>query len=192
MALFDPAFIGADANRRFTNNQIPAGRISPIARGLIQFILLPNLLGSGLNYFYQESLANDSDMVTARLNHRLCKKDNLFVNYSRQQRGSDNAQAFPCFNTRRDSRGQNLGINLTYNFSNRLIHSSGVCFNRSRTNSLNQFAFVRDVEGELGISGVSPDPLDYGVPTARSPITRPYRIAIRPCDEIKPRRPTTR
>lgn len=104
VALFDPAFISADADRQFTNNQIPAGRISPIARGLMQFVPLPNLPGSVLNYFYQESLATDSDMVMVRLNHRLSKKDNLSVNYSLQQRGSDSAQAFPGFNTRRGNR----------------------------------------------------------------------------------------
>jgi hypothetical protein len=167
VALFDPALISTDANRQFANNQIPAARISPIARGLTQFVPLPNLPGSVLNYFFQQSLVNDSDMVMVRLNHRLSKKDNLSVNYSLQQRGSDSTQAFPGFNTQLDSRGQNVGLNLTHNFSNRLINNSGFRFNRSRTNTLNQFAYTRDVEGELGISGVSPDPLNYGVPTVR-------------------------
>jgi hypothetical protein len=167
VALFDPAFISADANRQFANNQIPAARISPIARGLMQYVPLPNLPGSVLNYFYQESLATDSDMVMVRLNHRLGKKDNLSLNYSLQQRGSDSAQAFPGFNTQRDIRGQNFGLNLTHNFSNHLINSTGFRFNRSRTDTLNQFAYVRNVEGDLGISGVSPDPMNYGVPTVR-------------------------
>ena len=167
VALFDPALISAHANRQFANNQIPDARISPIARGLMQFVPLPNLPGSVLNYFFQQSLMNDSDMVMVRLNHRLSKKDNLSVNYSLQQRGSDSTQAFPGFNTQLDSRGQNVGLNLTHNFSNRLINNSGFRFNRSRTNTLNQFAYTRDVEGELGISGVSPDPLNYGVPTVR-------------------------
>ena len=30
---------------------------------------------------------------------------------------------------------------------------------------MNQFAFTNDVEGDLGIGGVSPNPLNYGVPT---------------------------
>src|SRR5262249_10361509 len=36
--------------------------------------------------------------------------------------------------------------------------------NRSNTNSLNQFTNVNNIEGQLGIAGVSQRPADYGLP----------------------------
>jgi len=39
-----------------------------------------------------------------------------------------------------------------------------VSYGRTRSDGLNRYAYVRDVAGEAGISGVSEDPFDWGVP----------------------------
>ena len=166
--VYDPAFLeGGSMLRQFPNNVIPIERISPIARSLLSFIPLPNLPGTVLNYHLEESLASDSDMLLLRLNHRLSPRDNLSFYYSLQRRGSETGQVFPGFHTDQDTQGQNLMLGLTHNFTSHVISDTRFRFNRLRLNSLNQFAFIRDVEGELGISGVSPDPLNYGVPSIR-------------------------
>jgi len=168
VSVYDPtAPPGGPATRQFPNNVIPSDRIDPIARGLLDFIPLPNLPGNILNYRLIQNLTSDSDMLITRFNQRLSTKDNLSFSYSLQRRGSETSQPFPGFLTNQDSRGQNVNLSLTHNFSSRLINNANFRFNRMRTNTLNQFAFTNDVEGALGIGGVSPDPMNYGVPTTR-------------------------
>jgi hypothetical protein len=168
VAIYDPAIqTGISSGRQFANNVIPIERIDPIARGLLAFIPLPNLPGNVLNYRFVQNLTSDSDMLITRFNQRLSAKDNLSFSYSLQRRGSETSQPFPGFLTNQDLRGQNVNLSLTHNFSARLINNANFRFNRMRTNTLNQFALTNDVEGTLGISGVSPDPMNYGVPTTR-------------------------
>ena len=52
-----------------------------------------------------------------------------------------------------------------HRFQPRLIANYRILFNRVRTLSLNSFAFKEDVAGQLGIQGVSRDPINYGIPT---------------------------
>ena len=44
------------------------------------------------------------------------------------------------------------------------MHNVNVNFSRTSSRSLNHFAFVEDVAGNAGITGVSTDPFDWGVP----------------------------
>ena len=166
VSIFDPAIQG-NSDRQFPGSQIPADRISPIARGLLNYVPLPNLPGSVLNYHLQQNLANRSDALILRINHRLTPRDNLNFAYNLSQRSSDTGQAFADFLTTQETRGQNFNAGWTHNFSNHFINNASYRFNRLRSNSLNQFAFVNDVEGQLGIAGVSPAPINYGVPTIR-------------------------
>lgn len=168
VAIYDPALTSqSGTTRQFVNNMIPEERISPTARGLLAFVPLPNLPGNVQNYRFLQNLTSDSDMFMTRFNTRLSRKDNLSIGYSLQRRGSETGQSFPGFTTNQDLMGQNVSLSLTHNFTNRFINNLSYRFNRMRTDSLNQFAFVRDVTGELGITGVSQDPLNYGVPTIR-------------------------
>jgi hypothetical protein len=166
VSIFDPAS-QRNGDRQFPGNQIPADRISPIARGLLNFVPLPNLPGHVLNYHLQQNFLNSSDALTLRLNHRLTSRDNLNFAYALFQRSGNTGQAFPDFLATQDTRGQNFNAGWTHNFSSHFVNNASYRFNRLRTNSLNQSAFVNDVEGELGITGVSPAPINYGVPTIR-------------------------
>ena len=46
-----------------------------------------------------------------------------------------------------------------------LVHSASVTWNRNKNQSLNPFAFQRDISADLGIENTSPDPIDYGLTT---------------------------
>ena len=52
-----------------------------------------------------------------------------------------------------------------YRFQPRFLANYRVTLNRVRTLSSNPFAFTNDLAGQLGISGVSRDPINYGLPT---------------------------
>ena len=68
--IYDPATGNADGNGRtqFANNQIPAGRISSIARNLIDQIPMPNIPGAAvgaINYeqpYVREKRTNQGDV----------------------------------------------------------------------------------------------------------------------------------
>ncbi|HXW18647.1 MAG TPA: hypothetical protein VEJ39_10110, partial [Candidatus Acidoferrales bacterium] len=53
---------------------------------------------------------------------------------------------------------------LTHNWSSKFTDSYHLNWSRSRTLILSDNSYVNDVTGELGITGVSTTPIDYGVP----------------------------
>ncbi len=82
-----------------------------------------------------------------------------------QYRRNDNDQVnvFPTLG------GQNIGSSVTVPVSlniqhRRTSHSVNVNFSRTSSQSLNQYAYVEDVAGAAGITGVATDPFDWGVP----------------------------
>jgi hypothetical protein len=149
----------------FPDATIPAGRLNPSAVGLFQYIPLPNLPGAVQNFTMQRSLIGDSDGFSARVNSRVSPKDNVFANYSLVQGNSTSSQIFPGLDTDRTSRSQNVSVGGMHRFKPRLIANYRFSFNRVRTLSSNPFAFHNDVEGNLGITGVSTEPVNWGVPT---------------------------
>ena len=82
-----------------------------------------------------------------------------------QYRRNDNDQVnvFPTLG------GQNIGSSLTVPVSlniqhRRTSHNVNVNYSRTVSRSLNQYAYVEDVAGAAGITGVATDPFDWGVP----------------------------
>ena len=82
-----------------------------------------------------------------------------------QYRRNDNDQnnVFPTLG------GQTAGSSFTLPVSlniqhRRTVHNVTVNYSRTVSHSLNQYAFVDDVAGDAGITGVSTDPFDWGVP----------------------------
>ena len=145
--------------------------IDPIAAGLLEYIPGANLpcaadLPCVNNYAFQRSLPSTSDQIQANVSGlRLTSRDNLAVNYSMRRGSSLSAQMFPGLDSTRTNFAQNAGLSGMHSFRPRLIANWRVTWNRTRTESMNGFAYVNDVAGELGITGVSREPINYGVPT---------------------------
>jgi carboxypeptidase family protein len=79
--IYDPLTGDINGNNRvaFANNQIPADRISPIARQLLSFIPLPNLaapLGQN-NYVKGQTREKTTDGFDAKVTHTLTQKDQM-------------------------------------------------------------------------------------------------------------------
>ncbi len=152
-------------NQPFAGAVIPSSRLNPAATGLMKYIPLPNLPGSVQNFTMQRGLVSTSDSFALRVNSRISAKHNIFANYSFRQGDSISSQIFPGLDTDRTNRGQNLGIGGMYRFKPRLIMNYRISFNRTRTLSSNPFSFTSDVADELGITGTSRDPINFGLPT---------------------------
>ncbi len=156
-----------DPSSQFT--KIPS--MDPIAVQLLQFIPQANLpcAENALcvhNYALQRSLPTTSDQIQASVTGlRITSKDNFGVNYSSRRGSSLSAAIFPGLDTQRSNSGQNIGISGMHTFQPRLLSNWRITLNRTRMAAINGYAFVNDVEGDLGMTGVSKEPINWGPPT---------------------------
>jgi trimeric autotransporter adhesin len=157
----------SDPSSRFTK----ISSINPIASELLKYIPKANLACAANapcvnNYALERSLPTSSDQIQASITGlKLTSKDNIGINYSMRRGSSLSAATFPGLDTNRTNHGQNFGISGNHSFKARLISNWRISLNRMRTESTNAFAYNNDVEGDLGITGVSRDPINYGPPT---------------------------
>ncbi len=145
-------------------SQIPADRVDRAALGLLQFIPLPNLPGLAQNFHLQTRVPTATDSFNMRVVHTISSKLNAQATYNFSETRTHAFQGFPQLESSQEVRGQNLMLGLTQNWTQRFIHDSRVFWSRSRTSSLNNFAFVDDIGARLGINGISTDPINFGVP----------------------------
>lgn len=145
--------------------------VDPVASRLLDFIpranlpCNPNALCVN-NYALQRSLPASSDQFQVSITGlKLTSSDNIGINYSLRRGSSLGAATFPGLDTARTNFGQNIGISGMHSFKSRLMADWRISFNRTRTESTNEFSYTRDIEGELGMLGVSRDPINWGPPT---------------------------
>ncbi len=145
--------------------------IDPIAEQLLEFIPRANLSCAANapcvnNYALERSLPSSSDEVRASVSGlRLTSKDNFGINYSLRRGSSLSAGMFPGLDADRSNFSQNIGISGMRPLQSRLLFNWRVSLNRTTTETANEFAYNRDVAGDLGIAGVSQDPINWGPPT---------------------------
>jgi trimeric autotransporter adhesin len=156
-----------DPSSRFT----AIDSMDSIASGLLEFIPRANLPCASNapcvnNYAMQRSLPTASDEIQAGVSGlRLSSKDSIGINYSMRRGSSLSAATFPGLDTDRTNFGQNLNISGNHSFKSRLFANWRIALNRMRMESTNAFSSARNVEGVLGITGVSTDPINWGPPT---------------------------
>ena len=163
--IYDPATGNIDGTGRtqFANNQIPANRISPIARELINKIPLPNIPGAAVgatNFelpYVREKRTNQGDV---KVTWQLAANDLVNVRYSKQSAGTYDPATFGLYGGLKPFAG--TGTNPT--------ESVGVTYNRvwsatlvqevrfGRTHHHNQ-AIAEDygttTSQDLGIKGIN-------------------------------------
>jgi Carboxypeptidase regulatory-like domain len=116
--IYDPATGNPDGTGRtpFPDNRIPADRISPIARRLLEVVPLPNIAGVPLgttNYeqpYVREKRTNQFDL---KVTTRLGVSDNLSVRYSYQNPTTYDPATFGIYGGIKGFAG--FGTNPTYN-----------------------------------------------------------------------------
>jgi hypothetical protein len=176
----------------FAGNQIPAARMSPAALDLLRFVPVPNVAGDGRNFHYTTTTDSASDNVTLRMTHLLTTPPaggrggrggrggggrlggpgrggpqglSVTLNAQLQYRRNENEQinVFPTLGG--ESRGSSLAAPFSLNVARgRTRHTLSVNLSRTTSSSTNQYAYVEDVAGGAGITGVSSDPFTWGVP----------------------------
>jgi carboxypeptidase family protein len=180
--LIEPFFRRADgslipimdlnAGAPFPGNQIPASRISPQARALMQFWPAPNtgspeFTGTN-NYTGVTRNADNDDQVFVRIDHHAGSNNHFFGRYGIQtvQLPFFPLNPHPYFVQRRPRRQQNATINYTRILSPTMLNELKLSYNRDI------FKSVDDVSGtdfnilkDLGIPGQTNNPQDTGLPS---------------------------
>lgn len=141
--------VSDNVNVRLTHNFTPAaagGRGGPGGRGG------GNPLGGG--------------RAGGRGGRGAAQRLSVVMNTQLQYRRIDNEQnnVFPTLGGA--SKSSSLSTPVSFNIRNgRTMHNVNLNFTRSTSGAQGKYAFVENVAGDAGITGISTDPLDWGVPT---------------------------
>ncbi|HTU33204.1 MAG TPA: carboxypeptidase-like regulatory domain-containing protein [Candidatus Acidoferrum sp.] len=169
--LYDPSsnFSGP---RTILNNgcQVPAGSISTQASGLLTYIPLPNIpttsgpQGQTYNYLLQATTPQNTDSVNLHILHTINSKINLNGGYNLQSSRQNTLGNFASIAGNQSTLAQNVNIGLNHNWSPDMVEATSLNWSRSRAQILSDNSYVNNIAGELGILGVSSDPINYGIP----------------------------
>ncbi len=159
LALFDP-----QTRTQFPDNVVPPSLLNPIAMGLLRFYPAPNEPRQANNYQWETVQASNTDNLGVRIQRNLTSVDRLSLNFQYQDRNGTVAQPFGYSDTT-NGYGLNTSLQWTRNLSQTAISNTQVRFNRNYTQVIPYFSSVPDIATQLGIPGVSTNPLDYGPPT---------------------------
>ncbi|HEX8814129.1 MAG TPA: TonB-dependent receptor [Terriglobales bacterium] len=169
--IFDPA-----TNTPFPNNTIT--HINPAAAGLLPYIPLPNLPGNFQNFHFVTSANTASDDLNVRVNHnfgaapvrgrggrgRNAPRNTLTIGFHYHGSGATITNPFPSVGGNTSVRSFDIPISYVRSVG-KLTNTVRFDFNRSRTHTQNLYAFNDDITGALGITGVSQNPFDWGLPS---------------------------
>ena len=148
---------------------IPANRISQQAISLLSYIPAPNIPvtsinGQRFNYHLQTNLPGLSNRLNVNVTHQISSKLSLQVNYNLSNGTSHSLSSFPGIEGNTFTRGQSVMVGLTQNWTKAFMHTSQLYFSRNRSLGLNEFSNVTNVGAQLGLTGISTNPFDYGLP----------------------------
>jgi hypothetical protein len=159
-------------------------QISSIATGLLGFYPLPNVpnaLPDTQNFHFVTSTNSSSDDFNFRLNRSFGSQqrppgnsgrgggffggrgNNLSIGIRYHGSTSNLTNAFPGIGGNTDIRSWDIPISYTRSIG-KINNSLRFDFNRNRVRTQNLFAFKQDITGTLGITGVSTNPFDWGLP----------------------------
>ena len=159
-----------------TCNTLP--NISPVALALLTYIPVPNLPGNYQNFHYVTSAVSDSDDLNVRVNHTIGAapalgrrggggrggpRNNITVGFHYHDASSSITNPFPSVGGSTNIKSFDVPVAFVRTIG-KLTNSLRFDFNRSRTHTQNLYAFNTDVDGAAGISGVSTNPFDWGLP----------------------------
>jgi trimeric autotransporter adhesin len=169
--IFNPA-----TNTPYPGNQIP--QINSAALGLLPYIPTPNLPGNYQNFHYVTSANSNIDDLNLRLNHtfgavpaggrrgggrRDAPRNNLTFGFHYHGSSANLTNPFPSVGGNTTVRSIDVPVSYTRSIG-KLTNIVRADFNRSRTRTRNLYAFSDDITGTLGITGVSQNPFDWGLP----------------------------
>jgi hypothetical protein len=157
--IFNPA-----NHEQYAGNTL-TGPLNPVALSLLNYIPSENLPGQRLNYHLQTNVPGLSNRLNVNVTHQISEKFSLQVNYNLSDSTSHSLSNFPGIEGNSYNRGQSAVVGLTQNWTKSFVHTSQFYFSRNRTLGTNEFTNFTDIASQLGITGISSAPYDYGLPS---------------------------
>jgi Carboxypeptidase regulatory-like domain len=161
--LFDP-LTGLNGPRQPFGCAIPTSRLDSTALKLIALVPLPNLPGLILNYHRATRVPTKADIVNFRILHSISPRLSFLGTYNLVEARSESVTGLPSLAGSGATRDQNITLGLTQNWTPRLVNETKINFNRNRNQMFSSNAFTNNVAARDGFTGVSTEPIDYGVP----------------------------
>jgi hypothetical protein len=184
--IFNPA-TGTQFSFNGQPNVINPARVSPQAKALLQYIPLPNLDTTTNNFHYVTNDDSNTDAISLRLIHnfgdssngpfggggrgggggggrggrRAQNNINFGLNYSRNDSALVNP--FPSLAGNTNTQGVQATAGWTYG-NGRRTNILRFTYNHNHVSTSNLYSNNTDVAGLAGITGVSTDPFDFGIP----------------------------
>lgn len=156
--IYDPA-----AGLPFANNQLPASRISPIAKNLSHYIPLPNQPQVIQNFLSTASIPNVSHALNTHsvmaLSHG--EQISLAVNWNR---GTGRTAQVYGFTDQASGYGVGANVDWRRAFGTHVFNNATLSFHHNTNSVIPYFANGPDVASQLGIGGASRNPMNYGPP----------------------------
>ena len=152
----------------FTDNTIPADRISRQAIALLAYYPLPNTTTMGATF--QRAIATETRQGSARFQtwYALTPRDRIQGNVSGRRSVTESVNLFDFTDTGRQS-SFDANLSWTHTFSSRLQMTSRYQFMRSVATLAPFFANRIDVSADAGIAGNDRRPGNWGPPAIAFP-----------------------
>ncbi|MGB8837835.1 MAG: hypothetical protein WCC67_13870, partial [Candidatus Acidiferrales bacterium] len=166
ITLYDP-FSNFAGPRTPLGNGCQVPTINTAAAGLLAFYPQPNLPGTVQNYLLQTTVPVNDDRLNFHILHTINSKFSLNGGYNLDSQRQNTFGSFPDTAGTQSSLSQSVTLGLSHNWTAHVVESTQLNWSRSRTKILSDNSYTNDVAGDLGITGVSTDPLTYGIPGIR-------------------------
>lgn len=148
----------------FAGNLIPASRISPVARNLINYWPLPNASDPARNFVSFPRTTNDLDNALARVDFRVSDTDNVYARFAINRNPSNAAGTAPSAGGRlSNDTAHGAVINWTKVLSPTKLNTASISYNRFLQDSYGQNNGT-PLAAQAGITGISKEARDAGFP----------------------------
>jgi hypothetical protein len=180
IVIYDP-----QTGKPFPNNSIDPSRFSSAAKALLAYIPEPNLPTATQNFHYVTSAEGDTDSISVRLIHNFSgtggpgfgpllgpggmgrnpkgPRNNLSFGLNVSRSSNETVSSFPSLSGHNSGQGLNANTRWTYG-KGRITNTVGFTYNRNSISTTNLYTNVTDVAGDAGITGISTDPFNWGLP----------------------------
>ncbi len=154
----------------FPNGIVPESRVHPISRRVLtDFYPLPNQAGGGAlgianNYLNDESRRTDGNQFTFRSDLTAFQNDTFFFRFSQTKEPQYIPFAIKDQGNVVGILGQQGIFGYTKVIGANKVNDFKFGMNYFTSENIQQRAFKRNVVGELGLQGISQDPLFWGIP----------------------------
>jgi hypothetical protein len=154
----------------FPGNVIPADRINRVGAELANLYPAPNNPDPARNYIGHPNGVSNNNVLATRLDYRAGSQDAIWGRFTRNapfDRGVGQAlsPAFPGFDQEQSDNNLQLAVGNAHSFTPTTINEVNIGFVQFRRERRSVDAFTRNWIQELGIKGISPDPLTWSAPS---------------------------